>query len=228
MKIINICLLGILLSIDLSARMNPFEPTDTFNEKKSEYLKQLAIQEEKAKAAELEKQKAIAEAMEAKRIEDEVKAKAAELAKIEQAKMEAQKKAEAKAKEEALREAKLQALKDAKLKELAASKENFKPLSFVKVEVYDDTLTIYVDKKYKFLNQDNLPKPKKFVFDFKGDVSFYTVRKTIKHKDFKQFAIGTHRKKKFFRVVVDLSDEIIKYKEIVNSKKGTITIKKVK
>ena len=38
MKIILTCLLAIVLSLDLFGRMNPFETTDTYNEKKLNFL----------------------------------------------------------------------------------------------------------------------------------------------------------------------------------------------
>ena len=64
------------------------------------------------------------------------------------------------------------------------------------------------------------------MFDFKGNVSFYTVRNTIVSEDFDSFAVGTHMEKNFFRVVVNLTENIEKYEETIDSKKGTITIRK--
>jgi len=179
MKIILTFMFIITLSLDLFGRMNPFEPTDTFNEKKSEYYK--IKEQEKAKILENKHKKQI----------------------------------------------KLDALKKVKIK-AKVKKETFKILPFVNVEVINDKLIIKVDTKYKLLNQDILKAQKKLLFDFKGNVSFYTVRKSIEHKDFKSFAIGTHRKNNFFRVVVDLPENLVKYKEVISSKKGIITIQKIK
>lgn len=165
MKIILTFMFIITLSLDLFGRMNPFEPTDTFNDKKSEYYKIEKLTNEDTKVS-------------------------SDLTNQE--------------------------------------KETFKILPFVNVEVVNDKLIIKVNKKYKLLNQDILKEQKKLLFDFQGNVSFYTVRKSINHKDFKSFAIGTHRQNNFFRVVVDLPENLVKYKEVINSKKGIITIQKIK
>ena len=106
-------------------------------------------------------------------------------------------------------------------------KETFNILPFVKVEVINNVLVITVDPKYKLINQDILKESNKYLFDFRGDLSFYTVRRDIEHKDFKSFAVGTHKKKKFFRVVIDMSDKISLYKEKVLTKKGIVTIQKL-
>ena len=107
-------------------------------------------------------------------------------------------------------------------------KENFKVLPFVKIFVVNDVLTIKVDKKYKLLNQDILKPVKKLLFDFKGKVSFYTVRKDIISENFKSLAVGTHMEDNFFRVVIDLPYDIINYTEKIDSKNGIITITKRK
>ncbi len=181
MKIILIFI--VIVNLNLFARMNPFEPTDTFNEKKAEYYK----------------------------LQDEIKAK-----KIKDKKA-----------EELEQQQLQQKIANKKIKQIKKYKnETFQLLPFVKIEIINNILTITVDKKYKLLNQDILKAERKFIFDFQGNISFYTIRKDIKNKNFKSFAIGTHRKKNFFRIVIDLSDSMIKYKEIINNKKGMITIQK--
>jgi hypothetical protein len=105
-------------------------------------------------------------------------------------------------------------------------KENFKVLSFVKIYIINDVLTIEVDPKYKLLNQDLLVPEKKFLFDFRGTASFYTIRNKIISEDFDSFAVGTHMEKDFFRVVINLTDKMENYIESIDSKKGIITIKK--
>ena len=203
MKIILLSILSIALSVLLSARENPFEPTDHFLEQKEMIIK----------ANELE---TIKKEQEAKNLQEKAKA---------------QKLADQKAKENAIKQAKLE--KAAQAKKLAMKKayvpeikENFKVLPFVKIYVVNDLLTIKVDKKYKLLNQDILKPSKKLLFDFEGKVSFYTVRKDIISESFKSFAVGTHMKKNFFRVVIDLPNDVINYTKTVDSKNGIITIQK--
>jgi hypothetical protein len=194
MKIILIFI--VTLSLNLFARMNPFEATNTFNEQKANYA------EEQNK-------------IQLQKIQNEQKQLKKELFLMKKQNAEANKIA---------KELKIQTEINKKVKKLA-KKESFSLLPFVKIEIYKGILTIIVDKKYKLLNQDILKKERKILFDFKGNISFYTIRKNIKHKDFKSFAIGTHRRKNFFRVVIDLSDDLIQYTEKVNGKKGVITIK---
>jgi len=200
MKIISLSLLSIVLSVSLFARLNPFEPTDHFIEQKDIIIK--ANQEKKDLIA--------------------LKIKAKELAKQEDIRM-AKIKAENEAKEIAENEVKKIASKKVIIPEL---KENFKVLPFVEIYVVNNLLTIKVDTKYKFFHQDILKPTKKFLFDFKGNISFYTVRKNIISESFKSFAVGTHREKNFFRVVIDLPDDVKEYEKKVDSKNGIITIRK--
>jgi hypothetical protein len=203
MKIILVFTFIITLSLDSFARMNPFESTNTFKEQKAKYLEQQnKIQLQTIKN-------------EQKQLKADLLLMKKQNAKIyaQKEKLQAVQKKERKRKQKRLKEIKM------------AQKETFILLSFIKIEISNNVLTIVVNKKYKLLNQDILKDQKKILFDFKGNISFYTMRKTIKHKAFKSFAIGTHRKKNFFRVVIDLSDDVIHYNEIVNSKKGIITIK---
>jgi len=200
MKIIFIFIIA--LSLNLSARLNPFEPTNTFNEQKTEYF------EEQNKI----KLQNDARIKEANRIE-QLKIKTVQLEKEERVK------------QEKARRVELERLEQIRLKNIS-KKETFEVLPFVEVKTIGDKLIITVDKKYKLLNQDILKKEKKILFDFQGKVSFYTVRKNIKHKDFKSFAVGTHLKENYFRIVIDLSEDLDKYTEGLNNKTNTIFIQK--
>jgi len=203
MKTTAILLISMLLSISLFARENPFEPTDQFLEEK-----ELMIKEQNA--------------IEKMRLEEIEQAKIEEAARIQ---IEASQAIEAQNKADELIE------EDESKNEIVEPyiptvKENFKVLPFIKIDVTDDILTIQVDPKYQLLNQDILKPEKKFLFDFKGTISFYTIRNTIISEDFNAFAVGTHMKENYFRVVVDLPEAVKNYIEVVDSKKGIITIQK--
>jgi hypothetical protein len=222
MKIISISILSIALSISLFARLNPFEPTDQFLEQKAMIIKandKEAIQQEQEainqKAQEMEDQKLAIEAE-----TEAIKLKEQKIALIEKEEQE-------------------QAIKFSRMeKEIEETiilpkkpyipeiKENFKVLPFVKIFVVNDVLTIKVDTKYKLLNQDILKPVKKLLFDFEGNVSFYTVRKEIISESFKSLAVGTHMEDNFFRIVIDLPYDIINYSEKIDSENGIITIRK--
>lgn len=202
MKIILTFVFIMVLGINLSARMNPFEATDTFNEKKEAY-----IHNERKK-----------QAQEIKILEDQRLAQLALIEKEDALRAEEEKKAAL------MKQKKLEKLKKKEIQKKPTYTEVFDLLSFAKIEIIDDTLYIKVDTKYKLVNQDILEKSNKFLFDFSGDLSFYTVRGEIKHKDFKSFAIGTHQEKKFFRVVIEPTNKILKYKEHIDAKKGIVRI----
>jgi len=218
MKIISITLLSILLSISIFARPNPFEPTDQFLEQKELIIKQQ--EEEENIKKEKEEQAKVAKALEAQRKAKELEKRRLEEEKKNQLAMQKEKE-DKKALETALI-----VEKTTPTPYVPTIKENFKVLSFVKIYIINDILTIEVDPKYKLLNQDILKPEKKFLFDFRGNVSFYTIRNTIVSENFDSFAVGTHMEKNFFRVVINLTDKMENYVETIDSEKGIITIKK--
>ena len=236
MKIITLLILTITFNISLFARLNPFEPTDHFTEQKEMVIKSneldkikkeqetadKIVQEEKAKQLEVKK---LSDEIKSKKLADELVAK--EL--IEQNKKTMMLEKEKKTLEENVKMA-LTKKEEVIVKKpyIPEIKENFKILPFVKIDIVNDILTIKVDKKYKLLNQDILKPVKKLLFDFQGKVSFYTIRKDIISKDFKSLAVGTHMENNFFRVVIDLPEDIIKYTEKIDAKQGIITITKKK
>jgi len=211
MKTISLPILSIVLSLSLFARENPFEPTDHYLEQKDMIIK----------ANELEKIKAEQEA--ADKIALALKEKELEAKKL------------AELKEQEIQQKKTQALKLMAMKEkekiqeeayIPEIKENFKILPYVKIYVVNNILTIKVDPQYKLLNQDILKPAKKLLFDFEGTVSIYTIRKNIISEDFKSLTVGTHMEENFFRIVIDLPEDIINYTEKIDSKNGIITIMK--
>jgi hypothetical protein len=202
-----------LLAINLNARMNPFEPTDTFYEQQKEYLSKQ--KEEEQKQIELEKQRKL-QLLAQQEAEEEA----------EQLRLEKEKEIEL-AKQRKLKE--LLAVKVVETKDTAVvPKDSYKVLPFVNIKTSSEGLEVFIDKRYKLINQDILKDHNKFLFDFRATESFYTVRKVLEHKDFKSFAVGTHMEKNFFRVVVELTDNVSKYKEYINSNNSYIKIKKIK
>ncbi|MDC0933753.1 hypothetical protein OAR97_07865 [Arcobacteraceae bacterium] len=212
MKIISLSILSISLCVSLFARENPFEPTDHYLEQKEMVIK----------ANELEQIKKEQEA--ADLIAEEMKEKELEAQKIADAKaLEMQIKKEKEMQKLTVKEEPI--IEEVYIPEI---KENFRVLPYVKIYVINDVLTIKVDPKYKLLNQDILKPAKKLLFDFEGKVSFYTIRKDIISEDFKSLTVGTHMEEEFFRVVIDVPEDIINYVETIDSKNGIITIMKKK
>lgn len=211
MKLMSLSILSISLSLSLFARENPFEPTDQFLEQKSSIIN--ANEQAKQKKEQAQKDKIARE-------------------------LEEQKMAEMIIAEKMMKQKKQETTVENNQKQVETTKqqtpyipsivENFKVLPFVKIQIENDILTLKVDPKYPLLNQDILKPSKKFLFDFRGNVSFYTIRKDIVSEDYESFAVGTHREKNFFRVVINLNDEMINYTETIDSKTGTIILQKNK
>jgi len=196
--------------------MNPFEPTDTFNEQKQAYL--VKQEEKKQQNLELEKQRKLALLAQQQAEEKEAQLEAQHAQQIE---LEKQRKIQERKKAQILKIAH-------KRKKIVIPKDSYKILPFVHISLSKNSLEIFIDKRYKLINQDILEDQKKFLFDFRATESFYTVRKLLKHKDFKACAVGAHTKKNFFRVVVDLKESVSKYKEHINSNNNSIKISKIK
>jgi len=217
MKTISVSLLSITLTLSLFARENPFEPTDHYLEQKEMVIKANELEKIRKEQEEADKiAQELAMKKEKQRLDQEMiieKEKAAQKLKME--KEEIQKQVEMK--------------KETKVVEVPyvpQIKENFRILPYVKIYVLNDVITIKVDPQYKLLNQDILRPNKKLLFDFEGNVSFYTIRKDIISEDFKSLTVGTHKEENFFRVVIDLPEDIINYIETIDSKNNTITIKR--
>jgi hypothetical protein len=217
MKTTFFIIISLLCIVELSARENPFEPTDTYKEKQIEYLKQLELEEQEEKKLQEQMQmQEQAMIQREKELEDLELLKQEELRKIESLK----------AQRAVLEKEQKQKLFQIQQKQMI-QKNQYNVLPFVHIEEEgDDTLTIYVDRKFPLINQDILPKRQKMLFDFKGHTSFYTINKKLKSDAFKGFSVGTHKKKGFFRVVIELNDVPKTYMEKVDTNQGKITILK--
>lgn len=204
-KLILLPFIG-LLSVNLNARMNPFEPTDTFVEQQKVY--EMKLKQEEQKKIELEQQRKLAILA-----QQEAQEKADELHLQQEREIQLEKQKKLQKKKEAV---------------TLPPKDSYEILPFINIKVSDNQLEIFIDKRYKLINQDILEDQKKFLFDFGATESFYTIRKNLKSKNFKSFAVGTHLEQNFFRVVVELNDIVSKYKEDINSNTSYIKINKIK
>ncbi len=102
---------------------------------------------------------------------------------------------------------------------------NNKILPFVNIITNLNSITINVKQKYKLINQDIDLENKKLIFDFKGVTNFYTKREQLKHAYFKSITIGCHKKKEYFRIVIELKNNIMHYQDIIDTKRNAVTIK---
>lgn len=216
MKKTFVMMIFFLCALSLSARENPFEPTDTYKEKQIEYLKQLELEEQQQKKLQ-EQMQLQEEAMvqREKELEDLEMLKQEELRKIESLKVQ----------RAMLEKDQQQKLLQIEQKKMIQHKQ-YNVLPFVHIDTADKELTLLVDTKFQLINQDILPKRKKMLYDFKGHTSFYTINKKLNSDYFKSFSVGTHKKDGFFRVVIELSETPSSYLENVNPQEGKIVILK--
>ncbi|WP_072682248.1 hypothetical protein [Arcobacter sp. LA11] len=77
-------------------------------------------------------------------------------------------------------------------------------LPFVKIEYDNDKIDIH--SKYKVTKKLTLPGKKKIILDYSAKENFYTKRETLDSTSFPKIAVGNHKKEKFFRVVIELSE----------------------
>ncbi len=87
--------------------------------------------------------------------------------------------------------------------------------------IYNDN-KIDLKSKYKVSKKFSLPKENKLIIDFKAKVNFYTKRENLDSKNFEKIAVGNHKSKGFFRVVIKLNKKPSSYK--VSYKNNLISI----
>ncbi len=77
-------------------------------------------------------------------------------------------------------------------------------LPFVKIEYDNDKIDIH--SKYKVTKKLTLPGKKKIILDYAAKENFFTVRENLDSTNFLKIAVGNHKKDKFFRIVIELSE----------------------
>ncbi len=98
-------------------------------------------------------------------------------------------------------------------------------LDFVNIDITEDVMNI--ETKFKLKKQFVLKDEKKIVFDFIGKKRFYTKRETLSsHEDFKKIIIGAHPENRYFRVVIQTPTDLKEYKTNIDED-GLISIRKI-
>jgi hypothetical protein len=98
-----------------------------------------------------------------------------------------------------------------------------KLLSFIKIEFNDNKLIIHTD--YKVSKKFSITKENKIIIDYKAKINFYTKRDDIDSSNFKKIAIGNHKSDGYFRVAIELIDKPSNYN--VTYENNLITISKI-
>lgn len=93
----------------------------------------------------------------------------------------------------------------------------YKVLPFLTIEVNKNDIKIISSKKYRIFRHIKLKKSQKVVIDFTGKASFYTKKKDINTVAFKSYRVGNHKKENFFRVAIDIKQDLKYYKLIMEN-----------
>lgn len=236
MKTLHIFIVGLVLSLSLNARENPFEVTNAYEEENARIIEQneaslVEKMEEEQYIKEIQnKMNKVEEAK--KKIVPIIKEKTYSKKEVDSLINKTKRQTEYKAKQLVKKEIEKTKAKQptqivyVKPRTDIVSEDEIKTkqlLNFVKVEYDDDKLIIHT--KYPILKKFTLNKENKIIVDYKAKLRFYTKRDTLDSKSFKRIAVGNHRNKRYFRVVVELDTKPSNYKVVYEDK--LITISKI-
>ncbi|MFY9074509.1 AMIN domain-containing protein [Malaciobacter mytili] len=227
MKKISLFIALLILSSNLSARENPFEPTQTYNE---EVARLMEIDESYPDEFDNQEKyyiKEIQDNMKANSINKDTKA-SNEKKEPEVLTEEKVKKLITQAQQKTVSETKkiVKELKELKPEEIIYVKPRTdvsyekEILPFLKLEYTNEKLQL--QSKYKVFKKFTLPNKNKMILDFYANENFYTIREDLNSTNFTKITVGNHKKDKFFRVVVELSDTPLNYEVTYDDNQVTI------
>ncbi|PPK61774.1 AMIN domain-containing protein [Malaciobacter marinus] len=229
MKKISLFIALLILSSSLSARENPFETTQAYNEEvarlmeiKESYPDEFENQEKIYIEEIQEKMKTNSINKDTKSVEKKANKKASELTEDKIKKLITQ------AQEKTVNETKkfVQELKKQEKEEIIYVKPrtdvSFEKelLPFLKFEYTN--VKLQINTKYDVFKKFTLPNQNKIILDFHAKENFYTKREDLNSTNFTRITVGNHKKDKFFRVVVELTDTPDNYE--VTYTNGQVTI----
>jgi hypothetical protein len=98
-----------------------------------------------------------------------------------------------------------------------------KLLSFLKIEFNDNKLIIHTD--HKVSKKFSITRENKIIIDYKAKINFLTKRDDIDSRNYKKITIGNHKNEGYYRVAIELIDKPSKYD--VKYENNLITISKI-
>ena len=251
MKTLFLFTLTIILSINLSARENPFAVTDAYEEASAQILeidetpKTLEAAQEAQYIKEMQEKMSKVNNLDANKNKvEEVVNKIAPVVKEAPAPKSYSKKevdsiiqktksqTEQKAKEIIKKElSKTQVAEPAQVVYVKPRADvinddelvSKKLLSFLKIEFNDNKLIIHTD--YEVSKKFSITKENKIVIDYKAKINFLTKKDDIDSRNYKKITIGNHKNEGYFRVAIELIDKPSKYD--VKYENNLITISKI-
>lgn len=205
----------LILSTSLMARENPFAPTNAYEEEAARIVEMNEAeedydvefqQEQQYVNTMYEKMNKVEDVEPEKKVTPKVKPALTE-EKVKKMIKKAQKETEAKTKtivkKVIVTEPKeLQQVVYVKPRLDVVSEKEILP--FVKIEYDNEKIDIF--SEYKVTKKITLPGKKKIILDYTAKENFYTKREDLDSTSFPKIIVGNHKKEKFFRVVVELSE----------------------
>ena len=205
----------LILSTSLMARENPFAPTNAYEEEAARIVEMNEAeedydvefqQEQQYVNTMYEKMNKVEDVEPKKKVTPKVKPALTE-EKVKKMIKKAQKETEAKTKtivkKVIVTEPKeLQQVVYVKPRLDVVSEKEILP--FVKIEYDNEKIDIF--SQYKVTKKITLPGKKKIILDYTAKENFYTKRENLDSTSFPKITVGNHKKEKFFRVVVELSE----------------------
>ncbi len=217
MKTLSLFTLLLLISTSLTARENPFEATNAYEEESARIVEMNEIDENYAEEYQQEQQFINATYEKMNKVENEVPAKkvkepvvapkpALTEEKVKKLIKKAQKETEAKTriivKKVANQPKEIKQVIYVKPRLDVVNEKTILP--FINIEYDNDKIDII--SKYEVNKKLTLPGKKKIILDYTAKENFYTKRETLSSTNFLKIAVGNHKKDKFFRVVIELSE----------------------
>lgn len=239
MKTLSFLCTLLLLSSVLHARENPFEPSQTYQEEVARMMEIDAgniseFSEENVEYEKMSPSKPKAVAKTQQQLDAEAYAKKVAQENIRKAKLLAKKKQEAqmkkahemaakmKAEKEAMEKAKNDPMIYVKYRDDVEVDQSIDILPFISIEYSNTDLKIL--SKYKVFKKFYLEEENKLILDFRGETKFYTRHNNLESKYFKKISVGNHKKEKYFRVVLVLTEHPSKYSVTYDTDEVLITL----
>ncbi|MBY0540727.1 MAG: AMIN domain-containing protein [Campylobacterales bacterium] len=241
MKTLFLFTLTVILALNLNARENPFEPTDSFEDEVGKIVQMdensvRKSMEETPYIKEMQEKMSNVTGQNKNKVEENInktmpviEQKAYSKKEVDSLIQKTQKQTEQKAKEIAKKEVQktteptqvvyVKPRSDVADDEALLTKTI---LPYLKVEFNDNKFIIHsehkVSKKFSVDNEN------KIIIDYKGLVEFNTKKDSLESQSFKKIAVGNHKKEGYYRIAIELIDKPSKFE--VDYKDDIITITK--
>lgn len=241
MKTLFLFTLTVILALNLNARENPFEPTDSFEDEVGKIVQMdensvRKSMEETPYIKEMQEKMSNVTGQNKNKVEENinkvipaVEPKTYSKKEVDTLIQKTQKQTEQKAKELVKKEVQKTTeptqVVYVKPRSDVADDESLLTktiLPYLKVEYNDNKFIIH--SEHKVSKKFSIDKENKIIIDYKGLVEFNTKKDSLESQSFKKIAVGNHKKEGYYRIAIELIDKPSKFE--VDYKDDIITITK--